>query len=45
MVRFLFSLLVVLFFTGCAVDKVKIEPIKKLPHYDKNKANVYFINN
>lgn len=44
MIRFLFGLLVVFVFTGCAVNKVEIEPIKKLPHYDKDKANVYFTN-
>ena len=45
MLRLLISCLFILLFAGCSMNRVEIESIKKLPHYNKDKANVYFINN
>lgn len=44
MSRLFITILVLYFFTGCAANRVNKEPIKKLPHYSKDRANVYFTN-
>jgi hypothetical protein len=44
MVRLFIIVFVAYLFSGCAINRVKIEPIQKLPHYTKDKANVYFTN-
>ncbi|QDF28972.1 hypothetical protein [Halarcobacter anaerophilus] len=45
MIKILISGILFLIFSGCVANKISIEPIKALPFYDKDKANVYLVNN